>query len=199
MFWRGRGASPPTLTIARSSGFCPYRQPRVLHRVKKTRKELRSVSETVQSISYGYSLYSDRVCGRVRSDAAFFKWQGSNQFFADVSGPMTSCTFKVGSHGRTCWWFYAGEKESKLITCPFEKMQEKKVAICDPLGLSRYSVDYVIQRITDSPAIASFTVSRNTKSMNRSWTHSLLRTQPRGSLVKTLKLLTMITIITSSM
>ena len=107
----------------------------VLEAVRNKRLNIKSLSETVQTVSdFGKSPESTR---------AIFKMQGDRQFFADITGVMNG-PFFVGSNGKDCWFYYKGEKE-ELVMVPFEQVQEKTVSICDFAGLSKSGVTKAIE------------------------------------------------------
>ena len=102
----------------------------VLEAVRNKRLNIKSLSETVQTVSdFGKSPESTR---------AIFKMQGDRQFFTDITGVMNN-PFLVGSDGKDSWFYYRGEKE-KLVMVPLEQVQEKTVSICDFAGLSKSGV-----------------------------------------------------------
>ena len=91
-------------------------------KIKDVRSNLRSVSEIVHTV------YNHHT--KLRSNWAKFMWQGNSQFYADASNILET-PYHIGCDGDTCWYYWEKEGYEKLVAVPFEKVDEKNVAICD--------------------------------------------------------------------
>jgi peptidase S41-like protein/tricorn protease-like protein/Big-like domain-containing protein len=118
----------------------------IVEAVRRKRVAIQSLDESVRCISdpsdddrpnWGctMSIYGGR-----------FAFQGDHRFYADANGfgrSLALTASRVGSDGHECWNFYACELPShaakKLQFCPYEEVQERKLAICDPFGAKRFS------------------------------------------------------------
>jgi hypothetical protein len=108
----------------------------LIESVRKARTNLKSLSEKVQAVS----LFGNKLS----SCWASFKFQGTRQFYADIS-PRYNVPFHIASDGKSCWW-YTGSKDH-LEMVPFEEVEQKNVSLCDPFGLTEEDGKTVIERL----------------------------------------------------
>jgi C-terminal processing protease CtpA/Prc/outer membrane lipoprotein-sorting protein len=115
----------------------------LLENVKKARSKVNSISEAVFSGVFSYN--------RFFSSEAYFRMQGSGQFYADISQIMSS-EFFIGSDGQTCWFYTKHERPGgkiieKLVTAPYDEIQDKIVSICDPFHISKGDIGETIDEL----------------------------------------------------
>jgi beta-lactamase regulating signal transducer with metallopeptidase domain len=110
----------------------------LLTAMKRARSRLNSAVEKVQSVNLGLS---DGSFKSIDTDTATFKWRGSNQFYADISGPMlTPGAFILGDDGRDCWLYTANEKGETTIDRIPSAAAQKTIVLLDPFDLTHRSV-----------------------------------------------------------
>lgn len=110
----------------------------LLQKVKDSRLRLNSLSETVYTIMwYGK--------GQEKTHEATFKFQGSNQFYADISSIM-EIPFYLACDGNNCWLYSSRKEEEKLKAVAFEDINEMSVDICNPFGIKDADIHDVIER-----------------------------------------------------
>jgi carboxyl-terminal processing protease len=115
----------------------------LLEKVKKARSEVNSISEAVFSGVFSYN--------RFFSSEAYFRMQGPDQFYADISQIMSS-RFCIGSDGKKCWFYTKYERPGskiieKLVTAPYDEIQDKIVSICDPFQISEGDIGETIDEL----------------------------------------------------
>lgn len=114
----------------------------LLTSMKSARERLNSGVETVQTISM---MFSQAAFNWIRANAATFKWQGIDQVYADITGPMMSTkAFVLGSDGKSCWLYSEVEGKKRLDRSPATDVDEKRFILADPFKLSRLSVQEAI-------------------------------------------------------
>jgi beta-lactamase regulating signal transducer with metallopeptidase domain len=106
--------------------------------MKQARARLNSGIVTVQNIDLRLEKNS---FNSVEAKTATFKWQGPDQVYADISGPMgMTRAFILGSDGQTCWLYSENEKgEKRLDQTPAAKT-ERETSLLDPFDLAKRSV-----------------------------------------------------------
>lgn len=118
----------------------------LLRDLKAQRLQLTSVAERIQDTLLLRSDHAGQFVG-LDSKQSAFKWQQPNQFFADVTAPMMSCTdFRIGCDGKQ-WWYHvtsSADTNIEFQICPVNGISELNISICDPFGL-----------LDDTPANAS--------------------------------------------
>ncbi|HWY31974.1 MAG TPA: hypothetical protein VNX46_14535, partial [Candidatus Acidoferrum sp.] len=84
--------------------------------------------------------------GSITSHWATFKWQGTNQAYADISDIMgMTKAFILGSDGANCWLYSEDERHAlRLDSAPNTGMAEVYTSIADPLDLANRTVDSAI-------------------------------------------------------
>ena len=110
----------------------------VMDNVRRSRKQIRSLSETVRTVRSG-GRRGGAGFSRLYGNASHFKMQGERQFFGDVSQVM-GVPFQIGSDGEECWFFSHrsddnGQLKPTLITCKYEDIQHKSLVFLDPFHL----------------------------------------------------------------
>ncbi|MBC8869336.1 MAG: Ig-like domain-containing protein, partial [Planctomycetes bacterium] len=158
----------------------------VLHEIveaaRRTRLATKSLEETVRCIPTPSDDDRRNWDCTMSMYGCRFGFQGDRQFYADTNGFGRSpalTAYRVGSDGHECWYFYArqipGDAIQKVQFCPYEEVQEKKVAICDPFGAKRFSSTE--EAIKGLQLEYLGTVKREEKSCHRirSWAGSILR------------------------
>ena len=115
----------------------------LLEKVKKARSKVNSISEAVFSGVFSYNSFF--------SSEAYFKIQGPGQFYADISQIMVS-EFLIGSDGKKCWFYTKYERPGskiieKLVTAPYDEIQDKIVSICDPFQISEGDIGETIDEL----------------------------------------------------
>lgn len=111
---------------------------RILAEMQQARARLNSGIETVQTIRLGMSKSSFTS---VESQTATFKWQGEGQVYADLSGPMMTKAFIMGSNGRDCWLYSEDEKAEKRLDQTPAAITERNVLLLDPFDLQNRPVE----------------------------------------------------------
>ena len=127
--------------------------------MKEARARLSSGTETVQTISLSLEKSAFKS---IEAQTATFKWQGPDQVYADISGPMSaSGAFILGCDGQNCWLYSDdGEGKKRLDQTPAASAQ-RDVRVLDPFGLVNRSVE-------DALAGANVVLASNAKLDGRS-------------------------------
>lgn len=110
-----------------------------LAQMKHAREQLTSGVETVQTIRLSLSKGS---YNGIEAQTATFKWQGAEQVYADITGPMSMCrAFILGCDGRNCWLYSDdGDGKKRLDQTPVA-VTKRGIALVDPFRLAERSVD----------------------------------------------------------
>ncbi|MGO9479802.1 MAG: protein kinase domain-containing protein [Limisphaerales bacterium] len=118
----------------------------LLSSMKAARTRLTSGIETVQqlSLSSGEESFWDYLWRH----SATFKWQGTNQAYADITGPMEMTKrFILGSDGTTCWLYSEDDHNGRrLDSSPAAQVPDIDISIADPFALSRDTVTMAIAK-----------------------------------------------------
>jgi Bacterial Ig-like domain len=114
----------------------------LLTSIKTARARYTSGIETVQWIM---TSQEKSALSWLSGHSALFKWQGTNQFFEDISGIMNIKTFILGTDGKTCW-LYSNSKDypSYLNSTPVALVAKINVCIADPFDLTWRTVKSAI-------------------------------------------------------
>jgi hypothetical protein len=113
--------------------------------VKAARERLVSGVETVREISYFGS--EESFDQNLMSYPATFKWQGTNQFYGDISDIMNSKAFILGDDGTNCWLYSDDERNGRrLDSSPAELVPDIQASIADPFALTKHTVQFAIER-----------------------------------------------------
>jgi hypothetical protein len=115
---------------------------KLLTSMKEARARLNSGIVTVQTTDLSMS---ESSFNSIESKTATFKWQGADQVYADISGPMgMTRAFILGNDGRNCWLYSeSGKGEKRLEQTPTAKI-EKEITLVDPFELAKRSVTEVL-------------------------------------------------------
>ncbi len=116
---------------------------KLLASMKDARARLHSGIETVQTISLGMS---KNAFNSITAETATFKWQGTDQVYADITGPMSMPgAFILGSDGQNCWLYSENENgEKRLDQTPAAKTA-KQILLLDPFDLAERSVQEALE------------------------------------------------------
>jgi len=107
--------------------------------MKGARARLNSGIETVQTIRLGMS---KNAFNTIEAGAAIFKWQGAEQTYADITGPMSMTkAFILGSDGQACWLYSENEKGEKRLDKTPVAVTAREVVLLDPFDLAEHSVE----------------------------------------------------------
>ena len=108
---------------------------KVLETMKQKRLQLTSLTERVQNLMLAQK---DGVFCELQSQSGIFKWQKSDQFYVDITGPMLSCSdSRMGSDGQQWWRLDKSSDGTNFVVCPVKEIQKLNTAICDPFNLTR--------------------------------------------------------------
>jgi hypothetical protein len=110
---------------------------KLLNSMKEARARLNSGIITVQSIQMGMS---KNAFQNIDAQTATFKWQGLDQVYADISGPMMSKAFILGCDGQTCWLYSEDGKGNKRLDQTPAAKTEKEITLVDPFSLAKRPV-----------------------------------------------------------
>jgi len=128
----------------------------LLTSMKEARSGLNSGVEVVQTFRLGMN--SKTAFSSIDANTATFKWQGADQVYADITGPMGMAikSFILGCDGKTCWLYSEdGDGKKRLEVTPADVTQRSMVML-DPFGLAAQSVQDVLnqrQLVSDSDAM----------------------------------------------
>ncbi len=112
---------------------------KLLTLMKEARARLNSGVERVQTVRLGMS---KDAFNAIEAQIATFKWQGPDQVYADITGPMSATrAFILGSDGQNCWLYSENDKGEKRLDQTAALNTEKEVLVLDPFELTRQSVD----------------------------------------------------------
>ncbi|MGO8696930.1 MAG: M56 family metallopeptidase [Limisphaerales bacterium] len=107
---------------------------KLLSSMKDARARLNSGGLTVQTVRLGMSQNS---FNNIDAQTATFKWQGSDQVYADITGPMQMCkAFILGSDVRMCWLYSEDDKGKKRLDQTPATKTEREIALLDPFDLT---------------------------------------------------------------
>ena len=118
----------------------------LLTSMKAARARLTSGVETVQwQSSWGEKESFD---DEIKSHGAIFKWQGTNQFYADISDVMgMTKAFILGTDGKTCWLYSDDERDGRrLNSAPANMMADIHASIADPFALTTHTVQSAVEK-----------------------------------------------------
>jgi serine/threonine protein kinase/heme/copper-type cytochrome/quinol oxidase subunit 2 len=116
----------------------------LLSSMQEARTHLVSGIETVTSTSLSYEKDS---MGGITVNPATFKWQGTNQFYEDISDIMGGKAFILGTDGKTCWMYGDDQDNGRWFnSCPAAAVADMYVSIADPFDLARNSVQSAISK-----------------------------------------------------
>jgi len=110
--------------------------------MKEARMRLHSGVETV--LTYDL-IQSTNGFDRITANTATFKWQGSNQVYADITGPMTSPKkFILGCDSKNFWLYSEDDEGQKRLDQTPIAMTRSQINLLDPFGLVNYTVQKVV-------------------------------------------------------
>ena len=113
----------------------------LLSSMKIARARLNSGTETVQETSF----YGEKGCFNwISANSATFKWQGTNQIYADISEIMKLKAFILGNDGKTCWLYADGQDGRRIDSSPAALVPEIYASVADPFTLMETTVTEAI-------------------------------------------------------
>jgi len=117
---------------------------RLLSSMKSARERLSSGIENIQQISLFGSEKS--FYQNLTVNPATFKWQGTNQNYADISEIMNCRPFILGSDGTNCW-LYANDQDNKRRIDSFLITSNADIytTVADPFNLTKHTVAFVME------------------------------------------------------
>jgi serine/threonine protein kinase len=118
----------------------------LLSSMKTSRAGLASGIETVKYISLDQE---QEAFNGITAYTATFKWQGTNQFYEDISEVMgMGKAFILASDGQTCWMFSEDPPGSRrsLMSSPVAAIAGFNASIADPFNLAHNSVQSAIEK-----------------------------------------------------
>lgn len=110
----------------------------LIQHIKEARFNLKSLSEIAQVVR----LFG----GKLKSCWSKFKFQGTEQFYADIS-PRYNIPFYVASDGENCWWYNGSKGREHLAMIPFDEVGQKNISLCDPLNLTEDDSKTAIEKL----------------------------------------------------
>jgi type II secretory pathway pseudopilin PulG len=115
----------------------------LLSSMKVARARLNSGIETVQ----GKTFYGDRGCFNwITASSATFRWQGTNQVYADISEIMNMRSFILGDDGKSCWLYADGQNGCRLDSTPATLVADIQTPVADAFALSKLTVAEAIAK-----------------------------------------------------
>ncbi len=115
---------------------------KVVAAIKEARARLTSGIGTVQTIHLGMT---SNAFNSIEAQTATFKWQGKDQAYADITGPMMStAAFILGSDGQNCWLYSEDEQGKKRLDQTPCAVTRQQVDMVNPFDIANRSVDEVL-------------------------------------------------------
>jgi serine/threonine protein kinase len=115
----------------------------LLSSMKTARARLNSGMETVQETS----VYGEKGCFNwLNASSATFRWQGTNQVYADISEFMRLPAFILGNDGKSCWLYADGRDGRRLDSSPVALVPDLYVSVADPFTLMKTTVAEAIAK-----------------------------------------------------
>ncbi|MGB7745658.1 MAG: DUF5808 domain-containing protein, partial [Verrucomicrobiia bacterium] len=119
----------------------------LLSSMKSARDRLNSGVETVTSTMLSPAYPVKESFGGITIHSAIFKWQGTNQVYADISSVMQTKAFILGNDGKTCWLYSDDEHNGRrLDSSPVALVADIYTSIADPFALTRRTVPSAIEK-----------------------------------------------------
>jgi hypothetical protein len=110
--------------------------------MKESRARLKSGSETVQTIRLDIS---KNAYNNIQAQTATFKWQGTTQCYADITGPMSMTrAFILGCDGQSCWIYSESDKGEKRLDRTPVAQTKLGILVVDPFELAQRSVEQAL-------------------------------------------------------
>jgi serine/threonine protein kinase len=117
----------------------------LLSSMKAARARLNSGVETVTWTTLLPEVSEAQSFGGISIHSSIFKWQGTNQVYADISGVMETKTFILGNDGNTCWLFSDnGQNGYSHESSPAALVPDIYTSVADPFALTRHTVQSAI-------------------------------------------------------
>jgi hypothetical protein len=111
---------------------------KLLTSMKEARARVTSGEETVQTIRLGLSTNSFNT---LEAQTATFKWQGPDQVYADITGPMMMArSFILGRDGENCWLYSEDQDGKKRLEETPAAKTAAAVLLLDPFELAKRPV-----------------------------------------------------------
>lgn len=123
------------------------RDPRLIRLLTSMRKARANWKSGVESVQWTMIYTGKSGFDGISSDPALFKWQGTNQFYEDISGIMNTRAFVLGTDGRICW-LYCNSQDYRpfLNSSPVAAVADIHASVADPFHLTRGTVESAIAR-----------------------------------------------------
>jgi hypothetical protein len=115
----------------------------LLSSMKEARARLNSGTETVQETSFSGGKVS---FSWISANSATFKWQGTNQIYADISEIMNLKAFILGNDGKNCWLYADGQDGCRLDSSPAALVPDIYTSVADPFTLTKFTVAEAIAK-----------------------------------------------------
>ncbi|HUA64753.1 MAG TPA: protein kinase [Alphaproteobacteria bacterium] len=123
------------------------RDPNLLHlltSMQGARTACKSGTEDVQWIMIDTR---NKAFSGISASQAQFRWQGTNQFYEDISSIMNCKAFVLGTDGKTCWLYAHTRMDPPYLnSSPVASVADIKVNIADPFHLAPQSVESAIAK-----------------------------------------------------
>jgi RNA polymerase sigma-70 factor (ECF subfamily) len=111
--------------------------------MKAARARLNSGTETVQWTRFFGGKESFKW---IMANSATFKWQGTNQIYADISEIMNLKAFILGNDGKTCWLYADDPNGRRLDSSPAALVPDIYTSVADPFTLTKFTVAEAIAK-----------------------------------------------------
>jgi hypothetical protein len=119
----------------------------LLSSMKSARDRLNTGVETVTSTMLSPAYPVKESFGGITIHSAIFKWQGTNQVYADISSVMQTKAFILGNDGKSCWLYSDDEHNGRrLDSSPVALVADIYTSIADPFALTRRTVPSAIEK-----------------------------------------------------
>jgi hypothetical protein len=119
----------------------------LLSSMKSARDRLNSGVETVTSTMLSPAYPVKESFGGITIHSAIFKWQGTNQVYADISSVMQTKAFILGNDGKSCWLYSDDEHNGRrLDSSPVVLVADIYTSIADPFALTHRTVPSAIEK-----------------------------------------------------
>jgi serine/threonine protein kinase/outer membrane lipoprotein-sorting protein len=117
----------------------------LLSSVKAARDGMNSGIETVQQIMLSSDFLGKGCYNGITAYSATFKWQRTNQVYADISDIMNTKAFILGCDGSNCWLYSDDDNGGRRLLCsPVAEVKSIYTSVADPLDLTRQTVAWAL-------------------------------------------------------
>lgn len=116
----------------------------LLTAMKAARARLTSGIETVR---WAMLVAENESFRSIKSHSATFKWQGTNQAWADISQLINWKAFILGNDGATCWLYSENpQDERRFDRSPTAMVPDINTSFADPFALTQRTVEAAIAK-----------------------------------------------------